>query len=142
MTHFLDNTPPKVIAENILGKTETDEFALWAFGENYMEKFSKELIWAWNERHAKKLRISLGGTLEEDIPKMIELWKNGMKEKLCLALNVLKTISSIGDNLSHIECESNVYTFDDEAFGNVMCMRDIADECIRNLEDAKIEDKS
>jgi hypothetical protein len=61
----------------ILGTlAEAIAFSKWAWGEGYEELDGNELVWAWNKRHYKKLRISVGGEIDEDIPKMIELWRH------------------------------------------------------------------
>lgn len=66
----------RYIIEHYLNEKESEEFAEWAFGENYKGLIRNELVFAWNQRHYEKMRISIAGNALEDIPKMIEIWKS------------------------------------------------------------------
>jgi len=59
-----------------------------------------------------------------------------MENKLKIAIEALQTISRIGDRLSHIECSSSIYSLDDDEFGDIMFMRDLADEALMKLKDS------
>lgn len=56
---------------------KAEEFAEWAFGEDYKEyDRSYDFLKAWNILHGKELMLEGHGVPSEDMPKMIELWKN------------------------------------------------------------------
>jgi hypothetical protein len=55
---------------------DLDKCGLWCFGEEYKEldeplKYMK----AWNILHGEKLMLTRNGQISEDVPKMIDLWK-------------------------------------------------------------------
>lgn len=52
-----------------------EEFALWAFGENYRVISSLEYLNSWNALHGTQYLIKPKSSLSEDLPKMIELWR-------------------------------------------------------------------
>jgi hypothetical protein len=54
---------------------QMDEFALWAFGENYEKMTPMDCLKAWNSRHSDKLKLTLESKISKDAPKMVELWK-------------------------------------------------------------------
>lgn len=57
------------------------------------------------------------------------------QEKLKKALEVLRLISRVGDRLSNLPCRSSVYELDDDDFGDIMFIRDIADESLKVLDE-------
>ena len=60
-------------------------------------------------------------------------------ERLHLTIRTLKIISSIADNLSSIECCAREYILDEDEFGNIMYIRDLADKCIRDIQTVEDE---
>lgn len=58
-----------------LGSIDAEHFAKWAVGDAYQTIKRKEWPYYWNELHGNELEISGYGRLEEDIEKMIEIWK-------------------------------------------------------------------
>lgn len=67
------------IIENILCEKEAEEFAEWAWGDDFRDlnyKFADDLVHRWNERHLKNgLILSVVNSPYDDIPKMIEIWR-------------------------------------------------------------------
>lgn len=66
----------KDLAETLVGKDKVNDFALWAFGEGYldwngMDKFAK----AWNKRHKDLFEIDMSSPIVYDMIKMTELWR-------------------------------------------------------------------
>ena len=53
-----------------------EEFARWAFGENYLVLCGRmSFLDAWNELHGELLMLHGDGHPSKDIPKMIDLWR-------------------------------------------------------------------
>lgn len=60
-------------------ESSADEFAAWAFGEDFRELDSGiAFMEAWNRLHGDKLMLRGDNCIEDDAPKMVQLWK-GMK---------------------------------------------------------------
>ena len=66
---------PKEYCEYILGKEKAAEFALWAFGPNFSSTLFNKFPEKWNILHGEKLEIFANGKPEDDLPKMIQIWK-------------------------------------------------------------------
>jgi hypothetical protein len=69
---------PRTIIENILQDDEqVEKFGKWAWGDNLNEInfMSDETVKVWNDLHSDKLKLESYGIPQEDIPKMIELWR-------------------------------------------------------------------
>jgi hypothetical protein len=59
---------------------EAEEFCIWALGKDYESiKYPKYFIDRWNKNHSKKLTLYLCGEIRKDLPKMISLWKEELK---------------------------------------------------------------
>jgi hypothetical protein len=72
----IKNMHQRSIIENFLSEKDAEEFAEWAFGENFREILRPDLVLAWNNLHSHQLILSSDGRPSEDIPKMIEIWRN------------------------------------------------------------------
>ncbi len=59
-----------------------DDFAFWAFGENYFTFDNLEFIQAWNTIHGKELRFYRPRQIREDTLKMVEHWRDSMDKKI------------------------------------------------------------
>lgn len=58
---------------------DAEVFAAWAFGDDFAT-IPLHTFWErWNERHSDKLTLAGSGSPQDDVPRLIELWKN--KEK-------------------------------------------------------------
>lgn len=62
-----------IVVEQIGDRAE--EFAEWAFGENYNITLQSNLFLEWNNRHSHHMVLKGGSRPVDDIPKMIEIWK-------------------------------------------------------------------
>lgn len=65
----------------IQSENELEAFAEWAFGPYYRE-LSQEISFmeCWNTLHKELLELKPDGAIEEDAPKMVELWKAHREE--------------------------------------------------------------
>lgn len=63
--------------KNVLGRDEyVDEFCLWAFGENNKSLCQGlDFMNAWNDLHGEELLLHEDSSVDEDILKMMSLWK-------------------------------------------------------------------
>lgn len=66
----------KDLAEELVGKEKAEEFAAWAFGNDFeslngMDKFAD----TWNERHGYLFKIDKDKPIVYDMIKMTNLWK-------------------------------------------------------------------
>ena len=62
------------IIEHHLGKEHSEDFAEWAFGEDYMILIgSLAFMRKWNTLHGNDLRLSGDGSVEDDVKKMIKM---------------------------------------------------------------------
>lgn len=60
----------------IADPVELDAFGEWAFGEDFKElEEAMKYLECWNFHHGKELTLVPTGLIEEDAPKMVELWK-------------------------------------------------------------------
>lgn len=58
---------------------ELDDFGEWAFGENFRElDHSLKFMEAWNLRHGETLQLLPDSCIQQDVPKMIQLWKDSL----------------------------------------------------------------
>jgi len=64
------------VVENYLNQEQAEEFAFWAFGNDF-KNFSHQEVFLekWNELHGDLLFIYGYGMINEDIPKMIQIWQ-------------------------------------------------------------------
>ena len=70
----------KDLAQEFVGKEKVDDFALWAFGEDYVD--FKDMITfadAWNQRHSHLLKIDHSSPIVYDMIKMTELWSDHVR---------------------------------------------------------------
>lgn len=69
--------PMKSYIEDIIPKDQIEEFGKWAFGENYQNLYGEiSFMNSWNEIHEEKLTLDELGSVENDIKKMCDLFKN------------------------------------------------------------------
>ena len=61
------------IAE-ILCRCEIDEFCDWAFG-NISDSLPQDVFVAWNKIHGDKLKLHEDDIIQNDLPKMVALWR-------------------------------------------------------------------
>lgn len=67
----------KELIEHFLQPEEVEEFACWAFGDEYFViKTSKAFLNAWNSLHQDALYLKSDGVVKDDIQKMVQLWKD------------------------------------------------------------------
>ena len=60
-----------------MDEEELEDFALWAFGENFQElDHSLKFMEAWNEIHGDDFLLRQDGVIEFDVPKMIQMWRD------------------------------------------------------------------
>lgn len=59
-----------------LSLEETERFAKWAVGDKFEEYFVNQWPDIWNEKHGYLFKIDKTHSLQEDLSKMIEIWKN------------------------------------------------------------------
>lgn len=64
------------IVEQYLCKEEAKSFAEWAFGPEFMDIDSgMKFLYMWNDIHRHDLELVAEGSISEDIPRMIEVWR-------------------------------------------------------------------
>lgn len=68
------------IIEDYLSDEEAEEFAFFAFGESYkiINLDSIDPLILWNLKHGDLLKLDPRNSPRDDIPKMIEIWKNNV----------------------------------------------------------------
>jgi hypothetical protein len=55
---------------------DLESFGSWAFGEELRTlEGSVNFMHKWNEIHGKELMLSSSGSVAEDVPEMISLWR-------------------------------------------------------------------
>lgn len=64
-----------IVLSHLRCPKETDKFGLWAFGASYDRFTGYQLMEEWNRLHSDKLILSRDSCVDDDIPKMIEIWK-------------------------------------------------------------------
>lgn len=76
--------PMNRLSDILSDKNDQEEFSRWAFGTNFNENSSLlEGMLYWNLYHSDKLKLEPDSVCEEDIPKMVEIWKKANR-KSCL----------------------------------------------------------
>lgn len=64
------------IVEQFLSTDEVEEFAAWAFGEDYGDFLEvKEFAQAWNRNHCDLYMVDMAGTIVHDVYKMTAYFK-------------------------------------------------------------------
>lgn len=54
-----------------------DDFGCWAFGYDFKElSHTNEFMKQWNKLHGEQFFLNATGLMHEDIPQMLELWRN------------------------------------------------------------------
>lgn len=66
----------KNLIQKHLSLSESQKFAEWAIGKDYRSKLQEEWPKLWNELHGDIYKIDPSSKPENDIPKMIELWRD------------------------------------------------------------------
>lgn len=56
-------------------RDKSEEFAAWAFGPSLEKFLGMDFMEGWNVLHGHKLKLEPNGDPNEDIKKMIEIWK-------------------------------------------------------------------
>ncbi len=55
---------------------KAEDFALWAFGEDYKTLDRLAMMNAWNEKHSDKLQLAGDGEIKQDLMKMIKIYRD------------------------------------------------------------------
>ncbi|RPI86034.1 MAG: hypothetical protein EHM34_00540 [Nitrosopumilales archaeon] len=64
------------LLENYLAPEEVISFACWAFGPDFAEiENGAQMVTAWNILHWNLYQLFISGSMSEDLPAMIELWR-------------------------------------------------------------------
>lgn len=65
-----------IISKHLSDRNDQEDFSRWAFGTvfNENDSYLNEMFY-WNLYHGDKLELHPDGALEDDIPKMIEIWQ-------------------------------------------------------------------
>lgn len=58
-----------------LGSLDAEHFAKWDVGDPYQTIEGQDWPYLWNEFHGNELEIYGFGDINEDIEKMIEVWR-------------------------------------------------------------------
>jgi len=75
MVHFKDRLLKHLKEE------EVDKFGEYAFGPKYKEMYVMEMHLCWNLAHGGKLQLKDLGIADDEIPKMIKLWRKESESK-------------------------------------------------------------
>lgn len=79
ISKFLLPAMKDLILFHIDSEDDVEEFGLWAFGKEYKDfHHSSDFQKAWNVYHGKDFLLQDDGVPGQDIPKMVELWKNNI----------------------------------------------------------------
>ncbi len=68
----------RAIIEYYISYAESEVFAEWAWGKEFRDLNYDEFYQEWNRLHSDLLTIYPDGSIEIDIPKMIDFWKKGL----------------------------------------------------------------
>ncbi len=69
------------IVGTYLQKEEIEDFAFWAFGDNYLDFENLiDYIKKWNELHGGIYFIDMSNTISEDLKTMCDLWEEYGKQ--------------------------------------------------------------
>lgn len=63
-----------------LNKFEAEEFAKWAFGENFKELYVLDMMVSWNKLHGNSLELSPSMDIRESLIKMLNLYNKSKKD--------------------------------------------------------------
>lgn len=63
------------IIETYLSSSVAKQFAEWAIGKHFEDRASYQWPALWNDLHGNELILLDVGHPDEDIPKMIQIWK-------------------------------------------------------------------
>ncbi len=56
---------------------DIDNFGFWAFGCDFKDlSHTTEFMKQWNKLHGEHFFLNATGLTHEDVPKMLELWRN------------------------------------------------------------------
>lgn len=61
--------------KHLYEEEDIDDFALWAFGEDYQSIVLSELYKRWNELHGECYEINPKSSPKNDAIHMVELWR-------------------------------------------------------------------
>ncbi len=64
------------IVDKFLPEDQIDDFAAWAFGEDYNNLKVEEFAHAWNQRHKDIYEVNIANTIVHDVAKMTTYYKN------------------------------------------------------------------
>jgi hypothetical protein len=70
------------LSEIFVGEDKADEFALWAFGKDYLDLITLEdFAEEWNKRHVELFKIDKSLPVIYDMIKMTDLWRQIIENK-------------------------------------------------------------
>lgn len=64
------------IVRNYLNEKDSEIFAEWAFGPNFITLDSTEMFEEWNKKFGSKFLLKRNSNPSKDIPFMIQFWRN------------------------------------------------------------------
>jgi hypothetical protein len=68
----------KHIVESFLPNETVEEFAKWAFGPDFKDMTSLDLLRSWNVLHGEKYLLQSDSNRALDIAKMITIWEGSL----------------------------------------------------------------
>ena len=70
----------RALIESKIGNDLAQEFARFAFGENFRTLAQSEYVKVWNELHGDKKMLQGDARPIDDIEEMIEIWKKSVTD--------------------------------------------------------------
>jgi hypothetical protein len=71
----------KDLVDKFLPEDQVDDFAAWAFDEDYNNLKVEEFAHAWNQRHKDLYEVNIANTIVHDVAKMTTYYKNRIKDE-------------------------------------------------------------
>lgn len=74
----------KDVVSRFLPENEIEDFAVWAFGEDYADFIEiMDFSQAWNRNHSDLYKIDMDNTIVNDVYKMTNYFKNRNTDGQC-----------------------------------------------------------
>jgi len=65
-----------IVERSMRGGEDSDDFGLWAFGEDFRNISGCEMMESWNREHGDKLKLISVSDPFYDVEKMVDIWRD------------------------------------------------------------------